>query len=169
MLVVHAVIGGQHQRPRPRRRARRHSGPSWRRRRSRPPSRARPCAARSRWSRDTSGPAARASRSETPAAKTNSRQIGRIDVRQRHADAREHIVDAVLVPRVALSAFSDENAMARPLAMSRPLPSSARSLSLAVTTATLAPASWNACMMVGARRNRVVHHHFLARSRGSKK
>ena len=43
--------------------------------------------------------------------------------------------------------------MARPLAMSRPLPSIARSLSFAVTTATLAPASWNACMMVGARRN----------------
>ena len=53
--------------------------------------------------------------------------------------------------------------MARPVAMSSPLPSSARSLSLAVTTATLAPASWNACMMVGARRKlRVVHHHFLA-------
>ena len=53
---------------------------------------------------------------------------------------------------VALSAFSEENAMARPVDMSRPLPSIARSLSLAVTTATLAPASWNACMMVGARR-----------------
>ena len=55
-----------------------------------------------------------------------------------------------LSSRVALSAFSEENATAVP-SKTRPLPSSRRSLSLAVTTATLAPAFWKAAKMVGAR------------------
>ena len=51
---------------------------------------------------------------------------------------------------VALSAFSEEKQTAVP-SNTRPLPSSSLSLSLAVTTATLAPAFWNASKIVGAR------------------
>ena len=66
MLVVHAVIGGHHQHAAEPVELRRHIGPSWRRRHSRHPSRARPCAARNRWWTDTSGPAARARGSKRP-------------------------------------------------------------------------------------------------------
>ncbi len=55
---------------------------------------------------------------------------------------------------VVVSDFSDEKHTAAPPRQSSPSPSSARSLSLAVTTATFAPARWNAAKMVGARRKR---------------
>jgi hypothetical protein len=54
--------------------------------------------------------------------------------------------------RVVSSACSAENEIAVPSNLSL-LPSSSLSLSLAVTTATLAPAAWKASKIVGARRN----------------
>ena len=52
--------------------------------------------------------------------------------------------------RFTLSAFSEEKATAVP-SKARPLPSSRRSLSFAVTMAIFAPAFWKASKMVGAR------------------
>jgi hypothetical protein len=57
-----------------------------------------------------------------------------------------------MVGQAALIGLSDEKLTAVPSNLSL-LPSSSRSLSLAVTTATLAPAFWKASKMVGARRN----------------
>jgi len=74
-----------------------------------------------------------------------------------------------LPARVAASAFSAEKATARSEAKSSRLASSALSLSLAVTTATRAPASAKALMIVSARRKRasfIITSSFVA---GSKK
>ncbi len=52
---------------------------------------------------------------------------------------------------VASSDFSDEKQIAPSAPKRSSLPSSRRSLSLAVTIAIFAPASWNALKIVGAR------------------
>ena len=86
------------------------------------------------------------------------RQLGAVDRRApacRPAPARRRCRSR---RGVAWSAFSDEKQM--PFSL---WPSSLRSLSLAVTTATLAPASANAASIVPrAQVLRVVHHHFGA-------
>ena len=93
------------------------------------------------------------------------RKLGRIDVGHRHADQRAQTSAMPFSASVALSAFSEEKHTALP-SKTRPLPSSRRSLSLAVTTATRAPAFWKAAKIVGARSHfGIVHHHFAAASR----
>jgi hypothetical protein len=92
-------------------------------------------------------------KSFTPAAKTNSDSSAEYTSGS-GMPTRSSTSAMPFSASVALSAFSDENAIARPLPMSSPKPKSVRSLSFAVTTATLAPASWNAFMMVSARMKR---------------
>ena len=55
---------------------------------------------------------------------------------------------------VALSAFSDEKAMARPVLMSRPLAEQRAQLVLGRHHGDLAPASWKAFRIVSARMKR---------------
>ena len=65
----------------------------------------------------------------------------------------DHVADIVnaVVLRVSPCRPSRRKSRSAVPSNTRPLPSSSRSLSLAVTTATLAPAFWNASKIVGAR------------------
>ena len=68
-------------------------------------------------------------------------QLGAVDRRQRHADEVEHVVDAV-APRASPDRPSRPRSRSSPRRPNRsPSPSSRRSLSLAVTTATVRPAA----------------------------
>ena len=66
---------------------------------------------------------------------------------------RKRLIDEEISFKNAALAFSDEKDTARPDAKSRPCPKSRRNLSLAVTIAPLAPASWKALKIVPVRRN----------------
>ena len=71
---------------------------------------------------------------------------------------------------VAWSALSDEKAIAAPALKSSPLPSSIRSLSFAVTIATLRPAFWKRGQdRRRAQEVRIVHHHFRVWPRGRRR